>query len=104
MNWNPKWLLEHGLKPLTPAIITGAVILGCAHAPELQQLPALLSLDAESSVAEETPEPAPYGLSKAARPFNSRLDKSKLVKNGFTPLPTWQDATRRYVELLKKEV
>lgn len=59
MNWNPKWLLEHGLKPLTPAILTGAVILGCAHAPELQQLPALLSLDAESSVAEETPEPAP---------------------------------------------
>ena len=45
-----------------------------------------------------------YGLSKAARPFNSRLDKSKLVKNGFTPLPTWQDATRRYVEILKKEV
>ena len=45
-----------------------------------------------------------YGLSKAARPFNSRLDKSKLVKNGFTPLPTWQDATRRYVELHKKEV
>lgn len=45
-----------------------------------------------------------YGLSKAARPFNSRLDKSKLVKNGFTPLPTWQDATRRYVELLKNEV
>ena len=45
-----------------------------------------------------------YGFSKAARPFNSRLDKSKLVKNGFTPLPTWQDATRRYVELLKKEV
>ena len=45
-----------------------------------------------------------YGLSKAARPFNSRLDKSKLVKNGFTPFPTWQDATRRYVELLKKEV
>ena len=59
MNWNPKWLLEHGLKPLTPALITGAVILGCAHAPELQQLPALLSLDAESSVEEETPEPAP---------------------------------------------
>ena len=44
-----------------------------------------------------------YGLSKAARPFNSRLDKSKLVRNGFTPLPTWQDATRRYVELLMKE-
>ena len=30
---------------------------------------------------------AEYGLSKAKRPFNSRLDKSKLVKNGFTPLP-----------------
>lgn len=59
MNWNPKWLLEHGLKPLTPAILTGAVIFGCAHAPALQQLPALLSLDAESSVAEETPQPAP---------------------------------------------
>ena len=40
---------------------------------------------------------AEYGLSKAARPFNSRLDKSKLVKNGFTPLPTWQDALARYL-------
>jgi len=41
---------------------------------------------------------AEYGLSKAARPFNSRLDKSKLVKNGFTPLPTWQDALTRYLK------
>lgn len=40
---------------------------------------------------------AEYGLSKAARPFNSRLDKSKLVEAGFTPLPTWQDALRRYL-------
>lgn len=39
-----------------------------------------------------------YGLSKAARPFNSRLDKSKLVKNGFDPLPTWQDAVSRYLK------
>lgn len=39
-----------------------------------------------------------YGLSKAARPFNSRLDKSKLVDNGFTPLPTWQDALSRYLK------
>ena len=39
-----------------------------------------------------------YGLSKAARPSNSRLDKSKLVENGFEPLPTWQDAVRRYLE------
>lgn len=41
---------------------------------------------------------AEYGLSKAARPFNSRLDKSKLVENGFTPLPTWQDAVARYLK------
>lgn len=40
---------------------------------------------------------AEYGLSKAARPFNSRLDKSKLVKNGFKPLPVWSDAVRRYL-------
>ena len=39
-----------------------------------------------------------YGLSKAARPVNSRLDKSKLVKNGFEPLPTWQDALARYLK------
>ena len=39
-----------------------------------------------------------YGLSKAARPFNSRLDKSKLVQNGFKPLPTWQDALARYLK------
>lgn len=44
-----------------------------------------------------------YGLSKAARPFNSRLDKSKLVENGFTPLPTWQDALRRYIDELDME-
>lgn len=39
-----------------------------------------------------------YGLSKAARPFNSRLDKSKLVENGFEPLPTWQNALERYLK------
>lgn len=38
-----------------------------------------------------------YGLSKAARPFNSRLDKQKLAQNGFEPLPTWQDALSRYL-------
>ena len=38
-----------------------------------------------------------YGLSKAARPFNSRLDKSKLVESGFTPLPDWKDAVKRYL-------
>lgn len=41
---------------------------------------------------------AEYGLSKAARPFNSRLDKSKLVQNGFQCLPTWQDAVSRYLK------
>ena len=40
---------------------------------------------------------AEYGISKAARPFNSRLDRRKLVENGFTPLPTWQDALNRYL-------
>lgn len=39
-----------------------------------------------------------YGISKAARPFNSRLDKSKLVEAGFKPLPTWQDALGRYLK------
>ncbi len=38
-----------------------------------------------------------YGASKAARPFNSRLDKAKLVENGFVPLPDWRDALRRYL-------
>ena len=39
-----------------------------------------------------------YGLSVAARPYNSRLDKSKLVEAGFKPLPTWQDAVKRYLQ------
>ena len=43
---------------------------------------------------------AEYGVSKAARPFNSRLDKKKLVENGFTPLPAWQDALGRYLKEL----
>ncbi|MGN0374879.1 MAG: dTDP-4-dehydrorhamnose reductase [Butyrivibrio sp.] len=50
----------------------------------------------KSSVVPVTTEE--YGLSKAARPFNSRLDKSKLVENGFKPLPTWQDALSRYLK------
>ena len=43
-----------------------------------------------------------YGLSKAKRPFNSRLDKSKLVENGFKPLPDWKDALKRYLIELKE--
>lgn len=41
---------------------------------------------------------AEYGASKAKRPFNSRLDKSKLQEMGFAPLPTWQDALKRYLQ------
>ena len=41
---------------------------------------------------------AEYGLSKAVRPLNSRLDKSKLIANGFKPLPTWQNALSRYLK------
>ena len=44
---------------------------------------------------------AEYGVSKATRPFNSRLDKSKLTQNGFTPLPTWQDALNRYLQKIE---
>ena len=43
-----------------------------------------------------------YGLSKAARPFNSRLNKAKLVEAGFEPLPTWQDALGRYLNEIKE--
>jgi dTDP-4-dehydrorhamnose reductase len=39
-----------------------------------------------------------YGLSKAKRPLNSRLDRSKLVKEGFEPLPDWRDALKRYLK------
>ena len=44
---------------------------------------------------------AEYGLSKAARPMNSRLDKRKLAENGFAPLPHWQDALARYLAEMK---
>ena len=45
---------------------------------------------------------AEYGLSKAARPFNSRLDKTKLLENGLEPLPTWQDALQRYLKEIEE--
>ena len=44
---------------------------------------------------------AEYGESVAARPFNSRLDRSKIVQNGFEPLPDWKDAVHRYLEAVK---
>lgn len=53
----------------------------------------------ETNVVPVTTEE--YGLRKATRPFNSRLDKSKLVEAGFTPLPSWQDALRRYLKELE---
>lgn len=46
---------------------------------------------------------AEYGLSKAVRPFNSRLDKSKLAASGFVPLPDWRDALARYLEETREE-
>ena len=52
----------------------------------------------EKSITVTPVTTAEYGVSKAKRPFNSRLDKSKLVENGFTPLPTWQDAVSRYLK------
>lgn len=45
---------------------------------------------------------AEYGLSRAARPYNSRLDKTKLVEAGFEPLPDWQDALRRYLREIEE--
>ena len=45
---------------------------------------------------------AEYGLSRAARPLNSRLDKSKLTANGFAPLPDWRDSLFRYLEQIGK--
>ena len=46
---------------------------------------------------------AEYGLSKAKRPFNSRLDKSKLLEMGFRPLPPWQDALTRFLSEYAKK-
>lgn len=43
---------------------------------------------------------AEYGA-KASRPANSRMSKEKLTENGFERLPTWQDALKRYLEILK---
>ncbi len=45
-----------------------------------------------------------YGLSKAKRPYNSRLDKTKLAANGFSPLPDWQDAVSRYIPIVLEEL
>lgn len=56
---------------------------------------------AENKVTVKSVSTIEYGVSKAARPFNSRLDKSKLVENGFKPLPDWKDAVHRYIDNYK---
>ncbi len=43
---------------------------------------------------------AEYGVSKASRPFNSRLDKEKLTRKGFVRLPAWSDALERYLKMI----
>ena len=53
---------------------------------------------AGKNVQVEPVTTAEYGASVAARPFNSRLDKSKLRENGFEPLPEWKDALTRYLK------
>lgn len=53
---------------------------------------------AEDKVSVKPVTTQEYGVSKAARPFNSRLDRSKLVKSGFAPLPIWKDALGRYLK------
>ena len=53
---------------------------------------------ADMNVTVNRVSTAEYGLSKAARPFNSRLDKSKLAEQGFKLLPDWKNAVRRYLE------
>ena len=55
-------------------------------------------IDAKTKVTPVTT--AEYGQSVAARPFNSRLDRTKLVRAGFEPLPPWQDAVSRYLTLI----
>lgn len=54
------------------------------------------------SVTVQPVTTAKYGLSKAARPFNSRLDKTKLMESGFVLLPDWRDALKRYLKEIQK--
>lgn len=71
----------------TKEIFRQAVIMG--HTEYSEDLIAVLPVTTQE-----------YGISKAARPFNSRLDKCKLVENGFVPLPDWQDALARYLRVI----
>lgn len=58
----------------------------------------------EAKVTDITVHPvtsAEYGA-KAKRPYNSRMNRSKIAENGFTPLPDWRDALRRYIRILSE--
>ena len=66
-----------------------------SYTPEFKKKIVRLHLEEGRTYKSITAE---YGVSKAKRPFNSRLDKSKLAENGFEPLPTWQDAVARYLK------
>ncbi len=69
----------------------GGFISWCDFAREIYR-------QAKMDVAVVPVSTAEYGLSRAARPFNSRLDKRKLEENGFAPLPDWRDALGRFLE------
>lgn len=43
-----------------------------------------------------------YGLNKAIRPLNSRLERSKIIEKGFILLSTWKDALDRYLKEIKQ--
>ena len=77
----------------------GGYISWYDFAKEIFRQAALLGHEeyAEERLTVEPVTTAEYGVSKAVRPFNSRLDKSKLTECGFTPLPAWQDALERYL-------
>ncbi|MDD6995322.1 MAG: dTDP-4-dehydrorhamnose reductase [Candidatus Borkfalkiaceae bacterium] len=60
-------------------------------------------LQAKKNVTVVPVTTAEYGLSKALRPLNSRLDKNKLIENGFLPLPDWKDALKRYLKQTERE-
>lgn len=74
--------------------ITGSYISWCDFAREIFR-------QAGMNVNVLPVTTAEYGVSKARRPFNSRLDRRKLVENGFMPLPDWRDALSRYLAALR---
>lgn len=57
---------------------------------------------ANKDVAVRRITTAEYGVSVAKRPFNSRLDKNKLIENGLKPLPDWNDALNRYLKEINR--